>query len=129
MLVKNAFLLYTNFLFKIYAVPWYRPKRPLHVFKILSVLTAIHLSILLFMALFKNQKVQNGVNEHYSEEISLSSSKCLLCLEPRRNTSLSFCGHLFCWHCIHEWLQTNEFCPICRKTLNPRNIVPLQNFT
>jgi len=116
------------FLLKIYAVPWYHPKRPLHVFKILSVLTAVHLSILLFMALFKNKKVVSRVDKQPDEQIELSDSKCPLCLEPRQNSSLSFCGHLFCWYCIHEWLQTNDFCPICRKALNPRNIVPLQNF-
>jgi len=116
-------------IFKIYAVPWYHPKRPLHVFKILSVLTAIHLSVLMIMALFKTPKVQINEEEHPSQPIPLDSScKCSLCLEPRKNTSLSFCGHLFCWYCIHEWLQTNDFCPICRKALNPRMVVPLQNF-
>ncbi|KAE9544776.1 hypothetical protein AGLY_000318 [Aphis glycines] len=113
----------------IYAVPWYHPKRPLHVFKILSVLTAIHLSVLMIMALFKTPKVQINEEEHPSQSIQLDSScKCSLCLEQRKNTSLSFCGHLFCWYCIHEWLQTNDFCPICRKALNPRMVVPLQNF-
>lgn len=116
------------YLSKIYAIPWYHPKRPLHVFKILSVLSAIHLTTLMLMALFKNQKIQNNIQEHSDKPISLSNSKCSLCLEPRQNTSLSFCGHLFCWRCIHEWLQTNDFCPICRKTLNPRKIIPLQNF-
>ncbi|XP_025196150.1 peroxisome biogenesis factor 10-like [Melanaphis sacchari] len=113
----------------IYAAPWYRPKRPLHVFKILSVLTAIHLSVLMIMTVFKTPKVQKNAEEHLNQLTPLnSSSKCSLCLEPRQNTSLSFCGHLFCWSCIHEWLQTNDFCPICRKRLNPRMVVPLQNF-
>lgn len=113
----------------IYAAPWYHPKRPLHVFKILSVLTAIQLSVLMIMALFKTPKVLINEEEHHSQPIPLDSScKCSLCLEPRKNTSLSFCGHLFCWYCIHEWLQTNDFCPICRKALNPRMVVPLQNF-
>ncbi|XP_026813648.1 peroxisome biogenesis factor 10-like [Rhopalosiphum maidis] len=113
----------------IYAVPWYHPKRPLHVFKILSVLTAIHLSVLMIMAVLKSPKAHKNEEEHPSQSIPLnSSSKCSLCLEPRQKTSLSFCGHLFCWSCIHEWLQTNDFCPICRKALNPRMVVPLQNF-
>ncbi|XP_060871763.1 uncharacterized protein LOC132945943 [Metopolophium dirhodum] len=114
----------------IYSILWYHPKRPLHVFKILSVLTGIHLSVLIIMAVFKTPKVQKNAKEPHSKPIPLSSSsKCSLCLEPKQNTSLSFCGHLFCWYCIHEWLQTNNFCPICRKALNPRMVVPLQNFT
>lgn len=82
------------------------------------------------MTVFKKQTVQNTLDDQHSvKQIPISNnSKCSLCLEPRKNTSLSFCGHLFCWSCIHEWLQTNNFCPICRKTLNPRRIVPLQNF-
>ncbi|XP_025410908.1 peroxisome biogenesis factor 10-like [Sipha flava] len=113
----------------IYAIPWYHPKRSMHVFKILSVLTATHLSILMFITLFNSRKIQNNVEDHSKKPILSSSSKCCLCLEPRKNTSLTFCGHLFCWYCIHSWLQTNSFCPICRKTLNPRKVIPLQNFT
>lgn len=126
-LIAQTLILF-RILLKIYAVPWYQPKRPLHVFKILSVLTATHLIVLTAMSLFKSRKVQN-LDVHSDEPITQSSGKCSLCLEPRKNTSLSFCGHLFCWYCIHEWLQTNDFCPICRKTLNSRKIVLLQNFT
>lgn len=82
----------------------------------------------MLMALFKNQKVQSNSEKLNNEPISLNCGKCSLCLEPRQNPSLTFCGHLFCWYCIHEWLQTNNYCPICRKILNPRKIVPLQNF-
>lgn len=103
------------------------------MFKILSALTAIQLSVHIFNAVFKIKNLQideRDVNEHSEELQPLNSNKaCQLCLEPRKNTSLSFCGHLFCWFCIHKWLQTSNECPICRKTLNPRKIVPLQNFT
>lgn len=96
------------------------------MFKILSILTAVHLSVLILIALFKKQSVHSNKEERTDKPIP-SNSKCPLCLEPRQNTSLSFCGHLFCWFCIHEWIQTNNFCPICHKILNPRNIIPLQN--
>jgi hypothetical protein len=32
------------------------------------------------------------------------------------------CGHLFCYTCIHEWIITNQNCPICRKATSIESI-------
>ncbi|XP_050520026.1 peroxisome biogenesis factor 10 [Daktulosphaira vitifoliae] len=113
----------------IFAVPWYHSEKQLHVFKILSILSAIHVGVLIIITLFNNKQVLSQSEGNLTPTTTSSISKCSLCLEKRTNTSLTVCGHLFCWNCIHEWLQTNKFCPLCRKVLDPRKIIPLQNYT
>jgi peroxin-10 len=37
---------------------------------------------------------------------SLAGSRnCTLCLEERKNTTSTECGHLFCWTCISGWAR------------------------
>lgn len=31
------------------------------------------------------------------------------------------CGHLFCWPCLHQWMETrqsNSLCPVCKSVVN-----------
>lgn len=57
-----------------------------------------------------------------------SIKQCSLCLDKRKHSSVTPCGHLFCWQCIHECLQSSQQCPLCRHPTSPSQVVPLLNY-
>lgn len=46
-----------------------------------------------------------------------SKFKCSICSDVMRNPVQCTRKHLFCSKCIHEWLKTKKFCPVCRSSL------------
>jgi len=65
-----------------------------------------------------------------NHEGNFSDHRCILCMNPSKNTAATLCGHLFCWDCILSWCLSNaqSGCPICRHPLDPQNIIPLQHY-
>lgn len=54
---------------------------------------------------------------HYStqEEIaSLDHADCSICFDKHYRPVTLPCRHVFCEHCIYEWLDRERTCPVCR---------------
>ncbi|GLD55303.1 E3 ubiquitin-protein ligase RNF185 [Lates japonicus] len=44
-----------------------------------------------------------------------STFECNICLDTAKDAVISLCGHLFCWPCLHQWLETRpnrQVCPV-----------------
>ncbi|CAF2637580.1 unnamed protein product [Rotaria sp. Silwood2] len=57
-----------------------------------------------------------------------SGFECNICLETAHDAVLSLCGHLFCWPCIHQWLEArahNPTCPVCKSSISREKLVPI----
>ncbi|XP_076006087.1 E3 ubiquitin-protein ligase RNF5 [Genypterus blacodes] len=54
--------------------------------------------------------------------------ECNICLDAARDAVISMCGHLFCWPCLHQWLETRpsrQQCPVCKAGISREKVIPL----
>merc|ERR1719449_456484 len=54
--------------------------------------------------------------------------ECNICLDVARDAVISLCGHLFCWPCLHQWLETRpnrQICPVCKAGISKEKVIPL----
>lgn len=85
-------------------------------------------------------KLKNQKNSESSNADGPSQSKdskqddenarfeCNICLEQARDAVVSMCGHLFCWPCLHQWLDTRpqrQLCPVCKSAISKDKVIPL----
>lgn len=57
-----------------------------------------------------------------------SQYECNICLDTARDAVVSMCGHLFCWPCLHQWLETRpnrQTCPVCKAGISKDKVVPI----
>ncbi|XP_068237934.1 peroxisome biogenesis factor 10 [Palaemon carinicauda] len=99
-------------------------------FKILGSVLFLHVVLTLSYAAYTNlfAKPKTSSKRTLSSCYVDSRKQCPLCLEERSHSSVTPCGHLFCWQCIHESLQTLQQCPLCRYHVLPSQVVPLLNY-
>ncbi|XP_018406113.1 PREDICTED: E3 ubiquitin-protein ligase RNF185-like isoform X1 [Cyphomyrmex costatus] len=54
--------------------------------------------------------------------------ECNICLDTAKDAVVSMCGHLFCWPCLHQWLETRptrQVCPVCKAAISKDKVIPL----
>ncbi|XP_047450550.1 peroxisome biogenesis factor 10 [Mugil cephalus] len=74
-------------------------------------------------------KLYRDLSPQQTQSSSSRAASCILCLEERRNSTSTPCGHLFCWECITEWCNTKAECPLCREKFQPHRLVYLRNYS
>ncbi|XP_043830946.1 E3 ubiquitin-protein ligase RNF185 [Dromiciops gliroides] len=67
----------------------------------------------------------NGPGENGNQD---STFECNICLDTAKDAVISLCGHLFCWPCLHQWLETRpnrQVCPVCKAGISRDKVIPL----
>lgn len=70
--------------------------------------------------------------ERGTQETQLAGMTCIICMEEPTDLSILPCGHPFCDLCVRQYFRssgptgTSGKCPVCRKKVATRNIVPLE---
>ena len=71
----------------------------------------------------------NNADDDSEDDAEVDPAKmCVLCLNNRKDTTATPCGHLLCWTCAVEWCNTKPECPVCRQASPPKKLVRLYNF-
>jgi len=67
-------------------------------------------------------------NEETKSAAEEGAYECNICLDIARDAVVSYCGHLFCWPCLYQWLETRpnrQVCPVCKAGISKDKVTPI----
>ncbi|CAG8630115.1 151_t:CDS:2 [Ambispora gerdemannii] len=73
--------------------------------------------------IYSNIKHSNATTSNVSSEY-----ECNICFDTASSPVLTLCGHLFCWPCLHQWLEVqsqNPLCPVCKAGCGKDKVIPI----
>lgn len=75
---------------------------------------------------------KNSMDTEIFELKNVKDYLCTICVKvpyPDNCVEVACCGHLFCKDCIKQWIETQNICPLCKKTLqnNENDISEIKN--
>ncbi|VFQ68342.1 unnamed protein product [Cuscuta campestris] len=63
-----------------------------------------------------------------SSDVEWADFECNICFELACDPIVTLCGHLYCWPCLHQWLQVHSRsheCPVCKAIIKEERLVPI----
>eukprot|EP01055_Gregarina_sp_Pseudo9_P001814 Gregarina_sp_Pseudo_9__1813@NODE_2232_length_1085_cov_13_557361_g2055_i0_p1_GENE_NODE_2232_length_1085_cov_13_557361_g2055_i0NODE_2232_length_1085_cov_13_557361_g2055_i0_p1_ORF_typecomplete_len300_score6_43zfC3HC4_2/PF13923_6/1_7e14zfC3HC4_3/PF13920_6/3e13ProkRING_4/PF14447_6/1_7e11zfC3HC4/PF00097_25/7_1e11zfRING_5/PF14634_6/7_4e10zfC3HC4_4/PF15227_6/3_3e09zfRING_UBOX/PF13445_6/1_3e08zfRING_UBOX/PF13445_6/2_2e02Ubox/PF04564_15/5_5e08zfRING_2/PF13639_6/5_4e07zfRING_6/PF14835_6/2_5e06zfNOSIP/PF159 len=78
-------------------------------------------------AAVESDKAPGTSAEAVSEPTSASKRPfdCNVCFDLATDPVVTRCGHLYCWPCLHAWLQQARECPVCKAQVTKETVVPI----
>lgn len=74
----------------------------------------------------KSKITLEDANDDDEEKKDDSVFECNICLDTAKDAVVSMCGHLFCWPCIHQWMNGyRNTCPVCKSSISKEKVIPL----
>ncbi|KAL0218045.1 hypothetical protein RCL1_008893 [Eukaryota sp. TZLM3-RCL] len=54
----------------------------------------------------------------------MTNLNCPICLEDKfTNPVTTRCGHIYCYSCLHDWIQSSSSCPVCNNSIELKDCI------